>query len=74
MSQHAGRPAVSSACRLDIPVPESPLEHVIALATLHGMTKAEYARMVMERHVYGELAMIRTIALRQIPQHGSNEG
>ena len=73
------RPAVSSPLgkcdqRLDIPVPEALLEGVIGLAALHGMSKAEYARQVLERHVFGELSMLRRMASRGPVRNGSNEG
>lgn len=45
--------------RLDIPVTEELEEALIAMATLNGMPKAEYARWLLERMVFGELNVVR---------------
>ncbi|MFT0547845.1 hypothetical protein ACMHYO_16140 [Allopusillimonas ginsengisoli] len=39
--------------RCDIPLAEDTDEKLITLARMSGMTKAEYARLVIERHIYG---------------------
>ena len=48
--------------RLDIPVSEELEEAVIALAAVAGLPKAEFARSLIERAVYGELSMLRRLA------------
>jgi hypothetical protein len=50
--------------RLDIPLSEELEESIIALATLAGLSKAEYARTILERHVYGELTLVRRMTHR----------
>lgn len=50
--------------RLDIPVDEDLEEKLIALAVMRGVPKAEYARLVLERHVYGELAVVAMVSGR----------
>lgn len=49
-------------CRLDIPMSEDMEAAVIALATLNGMTKAEWSRLQLDRVINGELAMVRRMA------------
>lgn len=64
--------------RLDIPVTEATADAAIAAATIAGMTKAEYLRMVIERHFFGELSMIRRMtrapAARPSDESGSFTG
>lgn len=48
--------------RLDIPVSEADMEALIALAAVAGVTKAEYARDVLRRAIWGEMSMLRTVA------------
>jgi hypothetical protein len=48
--------------RLDVPVTEDLHEAVIALATIQGMTKAEWVRAVLEDLVYGRLSMLRKVS------------
>lgn len=48
--------------RLDIPVSEELNEAVIALATIAGVSKAEWLRDLIERAVFGELPMARRLA------------
>lgn len=50
--------------RLDIPVSEELENAVISLATLRGMTKAEFARSVIEKALFGEFSMVQRIATR----------
>ena len=45
--------------RLDIPCTEDLIDAINALATLAGVPKAEYARRVLERAMFGELAVAR---------------
>ncbi len=53
--------------RLDIPVSEDLEEAVIGMAVMAGVPKAEYVRMVLERHLFGELSMARRIARPMVP-------
>lgn len=48
-------------CRLDIPVTEELAEAIIAMATINGMPKAEYARLLLERMVFGELDVVKRL-------------
>lgn len=48
--------------RFDIPVSEELNEAVIALATIAGVSKAEWLRDLIERAVFGELPMARRLA------------
>lgn len=48
--------------RLDIPVSEELEEAVIALAAIAGVPKAEFARTLIERAVFGDLSMLRRVA------------
>jgi len=48
--------------RLDVPVSEADMEALIALAAVAGVTKAEYARWVLRRAIWGEMSMLRTVA------------
>lgn len=45
--------------RLDVPVSEELEEAVIALAAIAGVPRAEFARRLLERAVYGDLGMLR---------------
>ena len=55
--------------RFDVPVSEELNEAVIALATIEGISKAEWLRRVIERTVWGELSMLRRVTGR----HGAME-
>ncbi|MDS1141736.1 hypothetical protein RE432_14945 [Pusillimonas sp. SM2304] len=44
--------------RCDIPLAEDTNERLITLARMAGMSKAEYGRLVIERHIYGAGAQI----------------
>ena len=48
--------------RFDVPVSEELNEAVIALATIAGVSKAEWIRDLIERSVFGELPMARRMA------------
>jgi hypothetical protein len=48
--------------RFDIPVSDELNEAVIALATIAGVSKAEWLRDLIERSVFGELPMARRLA------------
>lgn len=54
--------------RLDIPVTEDLKDKIGGLASIAGVTKAEYVRVVLERHVYGEFSHVRSLV------HGRPEG
>lgn len=45
--------------RLDIPITSEMEEAVIGMAMLAGIPKAEYVRQVLEKHLFGEVSMIR---------------
>lgn len=45
--------------RCDIPLAEDTNEKLITLARMAGMSKAEYARLVIERHIYGAAPQIQ---------------
>lgn len=53
--------------RFDIPVTEELNEAVIALATIAGVSKAEWLRDLIERNVFGELPMARRLARVRVP-------
>jgi hypothetical protein len=55
--------------RFDVPVSEELNEAVIALATIEGISKAEWLRRLIERTVWGELSMLRRVSGR----HGSDQ-
>lgn len=48
--------------RFDIPVTEELNDAVIALATIQGISKAEWLRDLIERAVFGELPMARRMS------------
>lgn len=54
--------------RFDVPVSEELNEAVIALATIAGVSKAEWLRNLIERAVHGELSMVRRIAMPISPR------
>jgi hypothetical protein len=61
MSPTAG-PGGKLTHRLDVPVAEADMEALIALAAVAGVTKAEYARWVLRRAIWGEMSMLRSVA------------
>lgn len=62
--------------RIDVPMSEELEAAVIALATIDGMSKAEWVRGKLERIVHGDLVMLRrmtrTPGARQSEEYGSN--
>lgn len=60
--------------RLDIPVSEALEERIIAMAALNGMPKAEYARRILERQMYGEFVIAQSLASDRTMLNGSNHG
>lgn len=48
--------------RFDVPVTDELNEAVIALATIAGVSKAEWLRGVVEEAVYGKLTMLRRVS------------
>ena len=49
--------------RIDIPCTEDLMDAITTLATLSGVPRAEYARRVLERAVFGEMAMAKRSTL-----------
>lgn len=45
--------------RCDVPLAEDTDEKLITLARMAGLTKAEYARLIIERHIYGAADQIQ---------------
>lgn len=60
--------------RLDIPVSEALEERIIAMAALNGIPKAEYARRLLERSMFGEFAIAQSLAADRLGGNGSNHG
>ena len=60
--------------RLDIPISEALEERIIALAALNGLPKAEYARRILERVMFGEFAIAQSLAADRLNGNGSNNG
>ncbi len=62
--------------RIDVPVSEELESEVIALATINGISKAEWVRNLLERVVHGELFMLRrlsrSVRTGQSDESGSN--
>lgn len=54
--------------RIDVPVSDELDSAIQALATLAGVPKAEYARSVLEVHVFGRLHEVR----RKVGQGGES--
>ncbi len=52
-------PGGKLSSRLDVPVSQETEEAVIAMATLMGMTKSEFARHILERALFGEFNVMR---------------
>ena len=48
--------------RLDIPCTEELSDAIVAMAALAGVPKAEYARRLLERAMFGELPMARRLS------------
>lgn len=49
-------------CRIDVNVSEELEEGIIALATIAGIPKSEWARRLFAKTVFGELHMLRRMA------------
>lgn len=58
--------------RIDVPVPEELADMVGALAALRGQTKAEYARDLLIRHVYGEFSHVQMMVHGKQNRNGSD--
>lgn len=52
--------------RLDIPCSEDLADAIVAMAALAGVPKAEYARRVLERAMFGELPMARRLSAQAL--------
>jgi hypothetical protein len=50
--------------RLDVPVSEEIENAVIAIATLIGIPKADFVRLLLEKALFGEFSMMQKIANR----------
>lgn len=48
--------------RIDVPVSAELEEAVIALAAVNGVPKSEYVRGLIERAVFGDMALLRRLA------------
>ncbi len=48
-------------CRIDVPVSEELHDAVAALATVHGLSKAEWVRAIIEEAVFGRLQVLRRL-------------
>lgn len=59
---------------LDIPVSEALEERIITMASLNGMSKAEYARRILERAMYGEFSIVQSLADDPVFRNGRNVG
>lgn len=60
--------------RLDIPVSEALEERIIAMAALNGMSKAEYARRLLEKAMFGEFSIAQMMAADRSNFHPNNIG
>lgn len=57
-------PAGKLTARIDVPVSEDTEAEIIAMATLAGISKAEWVRRVIEVSLHGELGMARRMQQR----------
>lgn len=55
--------------RIDVPISEELNDAIIALATIDGVSKAEWLRNLAEEKVFGRLCMVRRVTRG----HGSRE-
>lgn len=60
--------------RLDIPISESLEERLITMAALNNVPKAEYARRILERAMFGEFVIAQSLAGDRMKGNGSNVG
>lgn len=76
MLARSGRtdPGGKLTARFDIPVTEELNDAAIAMATLRGIPKAEFLRLVIERVMFGELAMLRRMTGSDSAAHRTNTG
>lgn len=58
--------------RLDIPITERLESQIITLATLAGMSKAEWARAALDEFMNGRFGMVQRMAQGQSAGNGSN--
>ncbi len=79
MFSRSGRSDAGGKCttRIDIPCSIELEEAVIAMATMRGVPKAEFVRGLLERAVWGDLAMLRRVSKQaglgpwdQLPEGG----
>lgn len=50
--------------RLDILVSEELENAIVTMATLRGMPKSEFARLILERSLFGEFSLVKRMADR----------
>ncbi len=60
--------------RVDVPCTDRLAEALSGLAFIHGMTRAEYVREVLEEHAFGKVFILERIGRRPPGGNGSNEG
>jgi hypothetical protein len=65
MLSRSGRtdPAGKLTARIDVPISEDLHDAVAALATVHGLSKAEWARAIIEEAVFGRLQVLRRLTV-----------
>lgn len=61
--------------RLDIPCSEKTYETAVAMAALHGIPRAEFLRMMLERAMFGDWFIVQQ-SMGRLPLgfHGRNQG
>jgi hypothetical protein len=60
--------------RIDVPVSEELESEIITMATLDGMTKAEWVRYQIEKILHGEIGMTRRMRSQTHKGNGKNGG
>lgn len=60
---------------IDVPMGETLFDAVVTCASLRHMSKAEYVRMVLETHFFGEMGRVRRMFANPEPSvHPNNVG
>jgi hypothetical protein len=52
--------------RLEIPMPQDMRDHIAALATIEGVSPAEWGRRELSKLLYGQLAIMRRSVNRDV--------
>jgi hypothetical protein len=60
--------------RIDVPVSDELEAEIITMATLDGMTKAEWVRYQIEKILHGEIGMTRRMRSQTHKGNGTNDG